>query len=294
MEGNCFGSDHEELLNKHDKIFDSALDTEIEKSYLLGKKIGRGRFSTVVEATSKKDNHKYAVKIIEKYLIHETNKREIDFMKRLEHPNIVKLYEIYESKEIAYIVLELVDGGSLFDRIVEKGYYSEKNAIIIVKQILSAVDYLHKQGIVHRDLKPENFLCSGQGEDEIIKIADFSFSKLIPEDDQLMVFDDYHGSLGNVAAEIIWGKIYNKPVDMWGIGTVTYILLGGYPPFYAESETALFDKIVNAEYDFDDECWDDISDLAKDFIRHLIVKDPNERLSAPQALKHAWLAHYNF
>eukprot|EP01120_Amphizonella_sp_Union-15-10_P007057 TRINITY_DN2347_c0_g2_i1.p1 TRINITY_DN2347_c0_g2~~TRINITY_DN2347_c0_g2_i1.p1 ORF type:complete len:293 (+),score=59.80 TRINITY_DN2347_c0_g2_i1:66-944(+) len=290
MEGNCFGSDHEELLNKHDKIFDSALDTEIEKSYLLGKKIGRGRFSTVVEATSKKDNHKYAVKIIEKSMIKDDIrllKQQIDLMKRLEHSNIVKLYEIYESEEKVYIVMELVNGGELFDRIVDKGYYSEKNAIIIVKQILSAVDYLHHQGIVHRDLKPENLLCSGQGEDEIVKIVDFSLSKVISEDDQLMISNG-HCSPGYVAPEVLMRKTYDKSVDMWGIGIITYILLAGYPPFYAESDTALFEKIMNVEYKFEDGCWDTVSDLAKDFIQHLLVKDPNERLSAPQALKHAW------
>eukprot|EP01120_Amphizonella_sp_Union-15-10_P007060 TRINITY_DN2347_c0_g4_i1.p1 TRINITY_DN2347_c0_g4~~TRINITY_DN2347_c0_g4_i1.p1 ORF type:complete len:272 (+),score=68.08 TRINITY_DN2347_c0_g4_i1:278-1093(+) len=213
-------------------------------------------------------------------------KREIDIMKRVEHPNILKLHEIYESKEKVFIVMELVNGSELFDRIVEKGYYSEKNAIIIVKQILAAVDYLHQQGIAHRDLKPENLLCSGQDEDEIVKIADFGLSKVFSGDEELMTSC---GTPGYVAPEVLMCETYDKSVDMWGIGIITYILLAGYPPFYAESDTALFEKIMNAEYDFDDECWDDVSDLAKDFIRHLLAKDPNERLSAPQAIKHPWL-----
>jgi len=274
------------------KTFDSAIEGDIEQFYQLGEEIGRGGFSVVVEAVSKKkDNQseKFAVKIIEKSMIQDDIKllrREIDIMRRVEHKNILKLHEIYESEEKVYIVMELVNGSELFDRIVDKGYYSEKNAIIIVKQILDAVAYLHSKGIAHRDLKPENLLCSGQDEDEIVKIADFGLSKIFSGDEELMTS---FGTPGYVAPEVLMCESYDKSVDMWGIGIITYILLAGYPPFYAENDTALFEKIMNAEYDFDDECWEDVSDLAKDFIRHLLVKDPNERYTAKEALKHSWL-----
>lgn len=274
------------------KTFDSAVAGEIQNHYTLGDEIGRGGFSVVVEATSKKkgsEGDRYAVKIIEKSMIQDDIKllrREIDIMKRVEHPNILKLHEIYESDEKVYIVMELVNGSELFDRIVDKGYYSEKNAIIIIKQILSAVSYLHSQGIAHRDLKPENLLCSGQDEDEIVKIADFGLSKIFSGDEELMTSC---GTPGYVAPEVLMCESYDKSVDMWGIGIITYILLAGYPPFYADNDTALFEKIMNAEYDFDDECWEDVSEPAKDFIRHLLIKDPNERLTATEALKHHWL-----
>eukprot|EP00029_Vermamoeba_vermiformis_P003987 TRINITY_DN1451_c0_g1_i2.p1 TRINITY_DN1451_c0_g1~~TRINITY_DN1451_c0_g1_i2.p1 ORF type:complete len:260 (+),score=120.22 TRINITY_DN1451_c0_g1_i2:498-1277(+) len=207
-------------------------------------------------------------------------------MKKVSHPSILKLHEIYEDEDKVYIVMELVSGSELFDRIVDRGYYSEKNAINIVKQILSAVAYLHGAGIAHRDLKPENLLCSGSGDNEIVKIADFGLSKMFNNDEELMTSC---GTPGYVAPEVLMCESYDKSVDMWGIGIITYILLAGYPPFYAENDTALFEKIMNAEYDFDDECWDDVSDLAKDFIRHLLVKDPKERYTAEQALKHPWL-----
>lgn len=129
-------------------------------------------------------------------------------------------------------------------------------------------------------------LCSGSGDNEIVKIADFGLSKMFNNDEELMTSC---GTPGYVAPEVLMCESYDKSVDMWGIGIITYILLAGYPPFYAENDTALFEKIMNAEYDFDDECWDDVSDLAKDFIRHLLVKDPKERYTAEQALKHPWL-----
>jgi serine/threonine protein kinase len=276
--------------NKKEKTFENAIESDINDAYMLGDEIGRGGFSVVVEATSKKDGEKYAVKIIEKSMIQDDIKllrREIEIMKKVSHPNILKLHEIYETDEKVYIVMELVQGSELFDRIVDKGYYSEKNAINIVKQILSAVAYLHSKGIAHRDLKPENLLCSGTGDNEIVKIADFGLSKIFNDNEELMTSC---GTPGYVAPEVLMCESYDKSVDMWGIGIITYILLAGYPPFYAENDTALFEKIMNAEYDFDDECWEDVSDLAKDFIRHLLVKDPKERYTAEEALKHPWLS----
>jgi len=133
-------------------------------------------------------------------------------------------------------------------------------------------------------------LCSGQDDDEVVKIADFGLSKIFSGDEELMTSC---GTPGYVAPEVLMCESYDKSVDMWGIGIITYILLAGYPPFYAENDTALFEKIMNAEYDFDDECWDQVSDLAKSFIRHLLVKNPDERFTAEAALEHEWLGQKN-
>lgn len=265
----------------------------MNKLYELGEELGRGGFSVVVEATRKEDGDKFAIKIVEKNVIKEDIKllkREIDIMKKVDHPNILKLFEIFEDEQHVYIVMELINGSELFDRIVDKGYYSEKNTVNIVKQILSAVSYLHKLGIAHRDLKPENLLCSGTDDTEEVKIADFGLSKMFDGNELLMTSC---GTPGYVAPEVLMCESYDKSVDMWGIGIITYILLAGYPPFYAENDTALFEKIMGAEYDFDDECWDEVSDLAKDFIKHLLVKNPKERLTAEEALQHEWLADGN-
>jgi len=148
------------------------------------------------------------------------------------------------------------------------------------------VRYLHSKNIAHRDLKPENLLCSGTGANEIVKIADFGLSKLFSGDEELTTSC---GTPGYVAPEVLMSESYDKSVDMWGIGIITYILLAGYPPFYGDNDTQLFEKIMSADYDFDDECWDDVSELAKDFIRHLLVKNPDERFTAEQALEHLWI-----
>eukprot|EP01125_Pyxidicula_operculata_P006175 TRINITY_DN2152_c0_g1_i1.p1 TRINITY_DN2152_c0_g1~~TRINITY_DN2152_c0_g1_i1.p1 ORF type:complete len:379 (+),score=106.87 TRINITY_DN2152_c0_g1_i1:41-1138(+) len=276
-------------VGRTNRRIEGAEQGDIKEKYIIGEEIGRGGFSVVYAATSKTDGEKYAVKQVGKNLIQEDIKllkREIDIMKKVEHVNILKLIEIYEDEENVYIVMELVDGSELFDRIVEKGYYSEKNTVHIVKQILDAVKYLHEKGIAHRDLKPENLLCSGSGRNEIVKIADFGLSKVFSGEEQLMTSC---GTPGYVAPEVLMCESYDKSVDMWGIGIITYILLAGYPPFYAENDTVLFEKIMNADYDFDDECWDDVSDDAKDFIKHLLVKDPQQRFSAEQALAHRWI-----
>jgi calcium/calmodulin-dependent protein kinase I len=264
---------------------------DIRDKYNVGEVIGRGGFSTVHEATRTADGSKFAVKIVEKTMIQEDIKllkREIEIMKQVDHLNILKLIEIYEDDDKVYIVMELVEGSELFDRIVDKGYYSEKSTVHIVKQILNAVKYLHQQGIAHRDLKPENLLCSGEGANEVVKIADFGLSKIFAGEkgEELQTSC---GTPGYVAPEVLMSEHYDKSVDMWGIGIITYILLAGYPPFYADNDTQLFEKIMNADYDFDDECWDDVSDLAKDFIRHLLVKNPEERFNADQALEHPWI-----
>jgi calcium/calmodulin-dependent protein kinase I len=264
---------------------------DIRDKYNVGEVIGRGGFSTVHEATRNADGGKFAVKIVEKTMIQEDIKllkREIEIMKQVDHVNILKLIEIYEDDDKVYIVMELVEGSELFDRIVDKGYYSEKSTVHIVKQILNAVKYLHQQGIAHRDLKPENLLCSGEGANEVVKIADFGLSKIFAGEkgEELQTSC---GTPGYVAPEVLMSEHYDKSVDMWGIGIITYILLAGYPPFYADNDTQLFEKIMNADYDFDDECWDDVSDLAKDFIRHLLVKNPEERFNADQALEHSWI-----
>jgi len=156
----------------------------------------------------------------------------------------------------------------------------------IIKQILSAISYLHRQGIAHRDLKPENLLCSGEGDDEIVKIADFGLSKIFNSGDNLVTSC---GTPGYVAPEVLLCESYDERVDMWGVGIITYVLLAGYPPFYADEDTAMFERIMSCDYDFDDECWDDVSDLAKEFIQKLLLKEPSTRLTADEAMQHPWL-----
>nr|XP_025948899.1 calcium/calmodulin-dependent protein kinase type 1 [Dromaius novaehollandiae] len=183
--------------------------------------------------------------------------------------------------------MQLVSGGELFDRIVEKGFYTERDASALIRQILDAVKYLHDMGIVHRDLKPENLLYYSLDEDSKIMISDFGLSKI---EGCGSVMSTACGTPGYVAPEVLAQKPYSKAVDCWSIGVIAYILLCGYPPFYDENDAKLFEQILRAEYEFDSPYWDDISDSAKDFIKHLMEKDPSKRFTCEQALQHPWIA----
>lgn len=288
----------ETKTNKDEPV--SLLDEEggvrrepIEDFYELGKEIGRGGFSVVIECTEKKTGEKYAIKCIKKTMVEGDDikllRREIAIMKGVSHPNILKLYEVFEDEDEFFLVMELVEGKELFDKIVDKGQYSEADAAHIVRQIVSAVDYLHANGIAHRDLKPENLLSAGSDGNEIIKIADFGFSKNFGEE-KLMTSC---GSPGYVAPEVLTSESYDKSVDMWSVGVIIYILLCGYPPFYADNAPALFKKIMDVKYDFEDPSWDDVSADAKDLIRHLLVKEPSERYTAKQCLENRWVQGKN-
>eukprot|EP01087_Luapelamoeba_hula_P012824 TRINITY_DN361_c0_g1_i1.p1 TRINITY_DN361_c0_g1~~TRINITY_DN361_c0_g1_i1.p1 ORF type:complete len:351 (-),score=82.96 TRINITY_DN361_c0_g1_i1:244-1296(-) len=276
-----------------DKLDDDFIIFEpLEDYYALGDEIGKGGFSIVYSATRKKDKEEFAVKCIKKEMVEGEDikllRREVQIMKRLDHPNILKLYEVYEDDVQFFLVMELVKGKELFDKIVERGMYSERDASNIIYQVVSAVDYLHENGIAHRDLKPENLLSAGEEENEIVKIADFGFSKSFAGEDAEKLMTSC-GSPGYVAPEILTAESYDKSVDMWSVGVIIYILLSGYPPFYADSAPALFKKIMDVKYDFDDSVWDDISDSAKDLIRNLLVKEPNNRFTAKQCLEHPWV-----
>ncbi|KAL1418249.1 hypothetical protein MTO96_026060 [Rhipicephalus appendiculatus] len=262
----------------------------VEDKYEFKDLLGTGAFSQVVLAESKDTpGVMHAIKCIDKKALkgkEDSLENEIKVLRRLKHPNIVQLLETYEDKNKVYLVMELVTGGELFDRIVEKGSYTEKDASDLIRQILEAVDYMHSQGVVHRDLKPENLLYYSPDEESKIMISDFGLSKM--EDSGIMA--TACGTPGYVAPEVLAQKPYGKAVDVWSIGVIAYILLCGYPPFYDESDANLFAQILKGEFEFDSPYWDEISDSAKDFIRHLICVDVERRYTCKQALAHPWIS----
>ncbi|XP_024944151.1 calcium/calmodulin-dependent protein kinase type 1 isoform X4 [Cephus cinctus] len=240
----------------------------VDDKYILKELLGTGAFSEVRLAESKdKPGQMFAVKIIDKKALkgkEDSLENEIKVLRRfsetvtphsgdgplksdssgergwLTHPNIVQLLETFEDKHKVYLVMELVTGGELFDRIVEKGSYTEKDASGLIRQVLEAVDYMHEQGVVHRDLKPENLLYYSPDEDSKIMISDFGLSKM--EDSGIMA--TACGTPGYVAPEVLAQKPYGKAVDVWSIGVISYILLCGYPPFYDENDANLFAQIL--------------------------------------------------
>ncbi|XP_046619304.1 calcium/calmodulin-dependent protein kinase type 1 isoform X5 [Neodiprion virginianus] len=262
----------------------------VDEKYILKELLGTGAFSEVRLAESKeKPGQMFAVKIIDKKALkgkEDSLENEIKVLRRLTHPNIVQLLETFEDKHKVYLVMELVTGGELFDRIVEKGSYTEKDASGLIRQVLEAVDYMHEQGVVHRDLKPENLLYYSPDEDSKIMISDFGLSKM--EDSGIMA--TACGTPGYVAPEVLAQKPYGKAVDVWSIGVISYILLCGYPPFYDENDANLFAQILRGEFEFDSPYWDDISDSAKDFIKKLMCVNVDERYTCKQALAHPWIS----
>ena len=185
-----------------------------------------------------------------------------------------------------YLVMEIMTGGELFDRIVEKESYTEREAANTIRPIIDAIRYCHDMGVIHRDLKPENLLYETKDDESVIKISDFGLARFLTQGDYASTAC---GTPGYVSPEIISGKGYGKEVDYWSIGIVAYILLCGFPPFYDEDNTALFEQIKGGKFEFPSPYWDDISEQAKDFIKALLEVDPVNRLSGEEIFEHPWL-----
>ena len=216
---------------------------------------------------------------------------EIDILKHVKHPNIISLIQMYQSNDYFYLVMDLVSGGELFDRILSRGSYTEFDAAHLIQQILDAIEYLHDKGIVHRDLKPENLLFKNSDENAELMISDFGLAKAVSSDEFLTTTC---GSPHYVSPEVLKNTGHGKPVDMWAIGVITYVLLSGYTPFWGgenNSQTVLYQSIVVADYQFDPETWDIVSEDAKDFIRKLLVVDQDLRMTVQKAKKHPWLSN---
>lgn len=265
---------------------------ECHKAYSLGAVLGTGNFATVKRATDKQDGSEWAVKIIDKAKLDAEDEAalqvEVSILERVDHPNIVRMRQVFDCPRTFYMVMEIMTGGELFDRIVEKEKYSEEEARQTVRKIADALVYCHSEGIVHRDLKPENLLYASEADDAEIKVADFGLAKLVAEADMMATAC---GTPGYVAPEILNGVPYDEKCDMWSLGVILYILLCGFPPFYDENNAELFAQIKSASYDYPSPYWDEVSDEAKSLIDALLVVDPSQRLSAAEFLEHPWVAN---
>jgi len=203
----------------------------------------------------------------------------------VDHPHIVKLYDVIDTNHKIYMVMELVEGGELFDKIVAKECYRETDAVIVLRRLVDAVRYLHENHIAHRDLKPENLLLR-KGDDTHIMLSDFGLSRILGEESMASTAC---GTPYYVAPEVLQSKGYNKEVDMWSVGVIAYFLLCGFPPFMGNSLKEIIDLIVGGKYDFPSPYWDQVSLDAKEFISKLLVVDPSRRMTAEEALNHNWL-----
>jgi len=284
-------SNFEQLMmsvSQHENVIE-ANTTPIEEAFEFQKVLGTGAFSVVKLGLKRSTGELFAIKVVDKDAVAKDKKemleREVDILKRIQHPNIIAVKEIYETEKYLYLVMELATGGELFDAIVKRGKYSEKDAAKIVHQIVSAIVYLHNKGIVHRDLKPENLLIANKGA-ELIKIADFGLSKIMEASAVMLTAC---GTPGYVAPEVLKGEGYQQEVDVWSIGVIMYILLCGFPPFYGANNTQLFEKIMAGTYFFPSPYWDPVTPSAKDLISKLLVVDPKKRLPSSEILNHPWI-----
>lgn len=307
------------------------------EDYKLVEKMGDGAFSNVFKAIERKTGRKVAVKVVRKYELNSSqhgnkhlNKdfkkktrvteranilKEVQIMRGIDHPGVVKLLNFFESEEHYFLVLELMEGGELFHQIVKLTYFSEALSRHVILQVAEGIRYLHEErGVVHRDIKPENLLFDRipiipsktpihrpydeEKEDEgeyrpgvggggigRVKIADFGLSKIV-WDEQTMT---PCGTVGYTAPEIVKDERYSKSVDMWAMGCVLYTLLCGFPPFYDESINVLTEKVARGYYTFLSPWWDDISTSAKDLITHLLCVDPAQRFTIDEFLAHPWI-----
>lgn len=250
--------------------------------------LGTGNFATVRRAYSKGNGDAVAVKLVSKKKLHPEEKkslnREIEILESIDHPCVMKCHEHFETKDEVLMVLELLEGGELFQRIVDRNQYSERDAASALKNVFETLKFLHGKDIVHRDLKPENLLLVSKTDDIKLKLADFGFATYATEP-----LTEGCGTLLYVAPEILLKQEYWTAPDMWSMGVITYILLCGYPPFFDPDQDRLAKKVVRGKYKFRDEDWADISDDAKNFVRALLQRNPEDRMTAEEALEHPWI-----
>jgi len=262
--------------------------------YTIGDHLGRGSFATVYLATDKKDGKQYALKVIDKAKVPRKDRleNEVEALTKAHHPNIVCLHKMIDTESELMLVVDLCDGGELFDYLVDNGPFKEFDACVIVKQMLSAAAYMHNAGIVHRDLKPENILLVSKQRPNEIRISDFGIVKLfegkVGRKANVQAFS-HVGSGIYMAPEIIRGEGYDYSVDMWSIGVIMYILLSGYQPFSMEDYQRNVFSMKPGRVSFTEPVWNNISISAKNLISQLLNGDAYKRPSANEALNHAWI-----
>lgn len=288
--------------------------------YLSGEVLGEGAYASVHECRSlEHDQKRYAVKVIEKNERGHSRARvfrEIEiFYQCRGNDNIIQFVEYFEDSDRFYLIFEKVEGGQLLSHIQKRVFFTEHEASQIVRDIASALKFLHSRGIAHRDLKPENILCYSEEQVCPIKICDFDLgSGIIFADSSPVSTPELLTPVGSAefmapeVVEVFMGEAspYDKRCDLWSLGVITYILLCGYPPFYGccgsdcgwergefcqACQDQLFNCIQTGQYDFPAREWQYISEDAKDLIRHLLVKDASQRFTAEMVLNHPWVAN---
>jgi len=255
--------------------------------YEIGRTLGEGPFGKVKFAVNTETNERVAIKILDKEKIQKQNmgeqiKKEIAVMKMVKQRHVVNLLEVLASRTKIFIVLELVTGGELFDKIVTASRFDEPTARKYFRQLISGVEYCHRQGVCHRDLKPENLLLDDQA---MLKISDFGLSALYGSDHNMTLLHTTCGTPNYVAPEVLADKGYDGfMADVWSCGVILYVLLAGFLPFDEPSMSALFRKIIKAEFSYPS--W--FSASVKDLLNKILVPSPEKRFTMAQIKETEW------
>ena len=273
----------------------SESSSNFEREYKRIKFLGEGSYASVYQVQNRYTGSICAMKVIKKKFASSSTeekeiRNEINILRMMDHPNILKLFEFYSNQKEFSIVTELCPLGELFDQIIDKGPFDEKYSAYILYQIFSAVNYCHKMNIVHRDLKPENILIVNKDENEypFIKVCDFGTSKIFESG---FVERKVVGSSYYIAPEVL-NKRYNEKCDIWSCGVIMYILLSQRPPFGGRDDYEIMETVKTGKYDLTSPPFDTISEEAKDLIRKALTMDPTKRISAEEALNHPWFKKY--
>ncbi|CAK9060708.1 Calcium-dependent protein kinase 22 (OsCDPK22) (OsCPK22) [Durusdinium trenchii] len=269
------------------------LPARLEDDYNVEKKaLGTGYNGSVLLARGKTRVGKFAVKAFKLHGVSKEKKQELaseaEIFLSMDHPHVVRLFDVYEEEDRLSLVMECMEGGELFDRVREKKVYSEKDACKTTRMMLLAVNYLHSCGVVHRDLKLENFLYENKNSD-FLKLIDFGFSKVWAKNTRMELSC---GTLSYAAPEVL-AKSYTSQCDLWSLGVIVFILLVGYMPFAGSDERKQIHMIRSGTYLVKKERWAKVSSLASDFVKNLLVVDPDRRMTAPEALEHPWIKNQN-
>ena len=252
--------------------------------YTIIKDLGHGSYGQVKKVKHKKLNEIRAMKITNKKTY--SSKYEIDILRKISHPNITNIFEIFEDSKKYYVIMEFLEGGELFDAITSIGSFSEESACQVMKQILSAIYYLHSSCIVHRDLKPENIMLlqKPQNGNYHIKLIDFGTAKTFKPGKKMSKFI---GTSYYIAPEVL-KESYDQKCDVWSCGVIMYILLCGYPPFNGNTNNDIYNAIKNNLPYFHGEDWKEITPEAIDLLQNMLNKNPSKRFSAEKCLNHQW------
>ncbi|XP_069343878.1 ribosomal protein S6 kinase alpha-2 isoform X1 [Eulemur rufifrons] len=263
--------------------------------YEIKEDIGVGSYSVCKRCVHKATDAEYAVKIIDKSKRDPSEEIEI-LLRYGQHPNIITLKDVYDDGKCVYLVMELMRGGELLDRILRQRCFSEREASDVLCTIAKTMDYLHSQGVVHRDLKPSNILYVDEsGNPESIRICDFGFAKQLRAENGLLMTPCYTANF--VAPEVLKRQGYDAACDIWSLGILLYTMLAGFTPFANgpdDTPEEILARIGSGKYALAGGNWDSISDAAKDIVSKMLHVDPHQRLTAVQVLKHPWIVNREY